>query len=92
MSPKRLAFVLVAGFSLNWDALDLFYKRKATGDRCSFYGSGGQYSFWASEDVPSYSYKGYYWGSSTFPADEMNLDPPLDFAFSSFGDPLAIRG
>jgi hypothetical protein len=37
--------------------------------------------------VPGYSYKGYYWGSSSFPADAANLDPPLDFTFSSFGDP-----
>jgi hypothetical protein len=88
VSTKRLAFVLVTGFSLNWDALDLLQKE---GYRRPMFvhGSGWQYSFWASEDVPSYSYKGYYWGSSTFPADEMNLDPPLDFAFSSFGDPLS---
>lgn len=86
VDPKRLAFAVIAGFSLNWDALDLL---AAKGYRRPLLvrGPGWQYAFWASEDVPSYSYAGYYWGSSTFPAGSTNLSPPLDFSFSSFGDP-----
>jgi len=83
---KRLAFVLLAGFGLNWDALDLLTDGKY---RQPFLieGDGWHYGFWASEVTPDYSYKGYYWGSSSFPADAINLTPPLDFTFSSFGDP-----
>lgn len=88
VSRKRLAFVLLAGVSLNWDGLrvlsDLGYRRPRLVS-----GPGWQYSFWASADTPEYSYRGYYWGSSTFPADSINLDPPLDFSFSSFGDPAS---
>jgi hypothetical protein len=88
VSRKRLAFVLIAGMSLNWGALDLLLKhgyRKIL----PIHGDGRQYSFWASEGAPDYSYEGFYWGSSTFPADALNLTPPLDFAFSSFGDALS---
>ena len=85
---KRLAFVVLAGFSLNWDALDLLAEKKYRVPML-VQGPGWQYGFWASEDVPGYSYKGYYWGSSSFPADNYNLTPPLDFTFSSFGDPYA---
>jgi hypothetical protein len=85
---KRLAFVLLAGFSLNWDALDLLADKKYRVPML-VQGPGWQYGFWASEDVPGYSYKGYYWGSSSFPADNYNFNPPLDFTFSSFGDPYA---
>jgi hypothetical protein len=88
VSRKRLAFVLVAGFSLNWDALELLEK-EGYRQPMLVQGDGWQYTFWASEDVPNYSYRGYYWGSSTFPSDAMNLAPPLKFAFSSFGDPLS---
>jgi hypothetical protein len=88
VSHQRLAFVLIAGVSLNWDALDLLRER---GYRriIPIQGDGWQYSFWASQEVPDYSYLGFYWGSSTFPADALNLTPPLDFAFSSFGDALS---
>ena len=85
---KRLAFVVLAGFSLNWDALDLLTDKKYR-QPMLVQGAGWQYGFWASEDVPGYSYKGYYWGSSSFPADAYNLTPPLDFTFSSFGDPYS---
>jgi hypothetical protein len=85
---KRLAFVLIAGFSLNWDALDLLRERGYRGI-APIRGDGWQYGFWASEDVPDYSYSGFYWGSSTFPADALNLTPPLDITFSSFGDALS---
>lgn len=86
VNKRRLAFVVLAGFSLNWDGLDLL---AAKGYRKPLLvrGPGWQYGFWASEDVPSYSYSGYYWGSSTFPAGATNLTPPLDFSFSSYGDP-----
>ncbi|HTW34991.1 MAG TPA: hypothetical protein VMD53_10270 [Rhizomicrobium sp.] len=83
---KRLAFVVLAGFSLNWDALDFLAERKYR-QPILIQGPGWQYGFWASEDVPGYSYKGCYWGSSSFPADNYNLSPPLDFTFSSLGDP-----
>jgi hypothetical protein len=83
---KRLAFVMLAGFSLNWDALDLLTDRKYR-EPFLVEGDSWHYGFWASEVVPDYSYKGYYWGSSSFPADNINLTPPLDFTFSSFGDP-----
>lgn len=85
VSRKRLAFVLLAGFSLNWDGLGLLSDLRYRQPRL-IEGPGWQYSFWASEDTPEYSYKGYYWGSTTFPAGSVNLDPPLDFSFSSFGD------
>lgn len=85
VDQSQLAFVLIAGFSLNWDALGLLEKR---GYRVPIMveGPGWKYSFWASEATPEYSYKGCYWGSSTFPGDSPNLDPPLNFNFSSFGD------
>jgi hypothetical protein len=86
ISRDRLAFVLIAGFALNWDGLALT-EEQGFRQPVLVAGEGWSYSFWASEDVPGYSYKGYYWGSSTFPAGKQNLDPPLDFAFSSFGDP-----
>ncbi len=85
---ERLAFVLLAGFSLNWDALKLLEEQKYRAP-VLVRGPDWHYSFWASEDVPNYSYKGYYWGSNTFPAGGQNLTPPLDFSFSSFGDPLS---
>ena len=88
VSRARLAFVLLAGFSLNWDALDLL-SQKGYRQPLLIQGNGWHYGFWASEDVPGYSYKGYYWGSTSFPIDTMNLDPPLDFTFSSFGDPFS---
>jgi hypothetical protein len=88
VSRKRLAFVPIAGFSLNWDALKTLHEGGYR-QPLLVHGNGWQYSFWASEELPSYSYKSYYWGSSTFPAGEMNLDPPLNFVFSSFGDPLS---
>lgn len=85
VSRKRLAFVLIAGMSLNWDALDFLRERRYRRIK-PIRGAGWQYSFWASEELADYSYLGFYWGSSTFPAGTLNLTPPLDFAFSSFGD------
>jgi hypothetical protein len=88
VSRKRFAFAVIAGFSLNWDALDLLLQRGYR-KTAPVHGDGWQYGFWASEDLPDHSYVGFYWGSSTFPADALNLTPPLDFAFSSFGDALS---
>ncbi|MDE2014769.1 MAG: hypothetical protein KGJ75_17775, partial [Alphaproteobacteria bacterium] len=88
VSRKRLAFVLIAGFSLNWDGLNFLSERGYRKPR-QVEGPGWHYSFWASADTPEYSYKGFYWGSSTFPGGAANLVPPLDFSFSSFGDPYS---
>jgi hypothetical protein len=87
VDKRKLAFVLIAGLDLNWDALDLL---EEAGYRKPLLvaGKGWQYSFWASENVPGYSYKAYFWGSSTFPAAGFNFTAsPLDYSFSSFGDP-----
>jgi hypothetical protein len=85
VNPARLAFTVVAGVGLNWDGLDLL---EAGGWRKPLLvsGPGWRYSFFASEDTPDYSYKGYYWGSSAFPADQ-TITPPMPLDFVSFGDP-----
>ncbi len=88
VARNRLAFVLLAGFSLNWDALDLLTQKNFRLPQL-IQGNGWHYGFWASENEPATSYKGYYWGSTSFPVDAMNLAPPLDFTFSSFGDPFS---
>ena len=74
-----LAFVLIAGISLNWDGLKV---TQAMGYRKPILvtGDGFRYSFWASEAIDGRSYREMYWGSSTFPAEE------LAWSFSSFGD------
>ncbi|MGA2261317.1 MAG: hypothetical protein ABSH28_07770 [Acidobacteriota bacterium] len=89
VSSKKLAFVLIAGFSLNWDGLrttqELGYRKPLL-----VQGEGWRYSFWAEEDVTDRSTKEFYWGSSTFPAGKYNFsNKPADFAFSSFGDPFS---
>lgn len=89
-----LAFALVAGFSLNWDGLKLTREKGWREPQLvrgkSADGKDWQYSFWAAEDVPGHSIHGYYWGSSTFPAGQYNLPgDPLDYFFSSFGDPYS---
>jgi hypothetical protein len=85
---KRLATVLLAGFALNWDGLD---KTIAWGYRRPelVEGPGWKYSFFAEEDDSSYSQHGFIWGSSTVFGEHDNLDPPVDFSFSSFGDPYS---
>lgn len=84
----HLAFVLLAGFALNWDALqqtrDEGYRKPILVN-----GDGWRYSFWASEVDPEYSTKGFVWGSSTAPTADDNIDPPIDFSFSTFGDPYS---
>lgn len=86
---KRLATVILAGFALNWDGLDLTkqlgYRRPQL-----VIGSGWKYSFFASEDDPSYSEHGFIWGSSSLFGLHDNFDTnPVDFEFSSFGDPYS---
>jgi hypothetical protein len=83
---SQLAFVLIAGFSLNWDGLDLTqrlgYRRPPLVE-----GEGFRYSFWASEEVTGRDYREFYWGSSTFPGAESGRGDPSAYSFSSFGDP-----
>lgn len=79
-----LAFVLLAGFSLNWDGLDLTREMGLRRPRL-VEGKDFRYSFWASEDVPGRDYREFYWGSSTFPLRD--AADPRAFSFSSFGDP-----
>jgi hypothetical protein len=84
----QLAFNLIAGVGLNWDALDVL----TTGgwrNPVLVSGPGWRYSFFASEDDSDYSYRGYYWGSSAFPADLPDIVPPMPLAFASFGDPTS---
>ena len=82
--PKpELAFVLLAGFSLNWDGLDLTKEMGLRRPRL-VEGKDYRYSFWASEDVPGRDYRDVYWGSSTYPLGD---SVPGAFSFSSFGDP-----
>jgi hypothetical protein len=87
---KQLAFVLLAGVALNWDALkqtELGGYRKPQ----LVTGNGWQYSFWAAEADPDYSIRGFFWGSSTAPIASRNLTPPVDFGFSSFRDRTVTR-
>lgn len=89
VSFEKLAFVMIAGFSLNWDGLtvlkDLGYRRPILVS-----GDGWRYSFWASQEVPDHSVREFYWGSSTFPEPKRLLEgAAADFAFSSFGDPYS---
>jgi hypothetical protein len=88
VSRDLLAFNLIAGIGLNWEGLDVL---AAGGWRKPVLvsGPGWRYSFFASEDVPGYAYRGYYWGSSAFPADLPNISPPMPLAFVSFGDPTS---
>lgn len=89
VAPDRLAFVLIAGFSLNWDGLavtrDAGFRKDLLVE-----GNGFGYSFWASEAVPDHDTRGFYWGSSTLPGGGFNYDEdPVDWSFSSFGDPYS---
>lgn len=88
VNRRQLAFVLLAGVALNWDALK---QTETEGYRKPqlVIGDGWRYSFWAAESDPSYSIRGFFWGSSTAPAATRNLTPPIDFSFSSFGDPFS---
>lgn len=89
VAPSRLAFVLVAGFGLNWDGLTIT-RDLGLRDPVLVQGDGFQYSFWASEEVPGHDTHGFYWGSSTLPAGAYNYSvDPVDYSFSSFGDPYS---
>jgi hypothetical protein len=84
---KVLATVVIAGVALNWDALQ---STKEAGYRRPelVTGPGWKYSFWAAEDDPGYDSEGFIWGSSSIFASGDNFEPdPVDFIFSSFGDP-----
>lgn len=84
---KSLSTVVIAGVALNWDALQ---STKEAGYRRPelVTGPGWKYSFWAAEDDPDYSSAGFIWGSSSIFATGDNFsDHPVDFIFSSFGDP-----
>lgn len=86
VARSDLAFVVLVGISLNWDGLK---ETLHGGWRIPLWVEAGQarYSFWASADM-GYSYRGFYWGSSSFPSGPYNFtDPPADYTFSSFGDP-----
>jgi hypothetical protein len=94
VSRDRLAFVLVGGFGLNWEGLAITAQHgwrkpvSVTGRLPS--GEEWRYSFWASEEVAEHSARGFYWGSTTFPGGPFNYaEDPVDFAFSSFGDPYS---
>jgi hypothetical protein len=89
VAEDRLAFVLIAGFSLNWDGLavtqDAAFRRDLLVE-----GDGFGYSFWASEAVPGHDTHGFYWGSSTLPTGRFNYESdPVDWSYSSFGDPYS---
>jgi len=66
ITKDRLAFVLIAGFSLNWDGLKLT-SEKGCRNPILVEGPGFRYSFWAAEEISNHDMHGYYWGSSTFP-------------------------
>ena len=82
---KEIAFVLLSGFCLNWDGLEvtneLGLRRPVLVE-----GNGFKYSFWASEDVPGEEYREVYWGSSTYPGPAPDPSDRSAYSFSSFGD------
>ncbi len=85
----RLAFALIAGISLNWDGLKIGLEKGYRRPNLVT-GPGWKYSFWASETVPNHSSRDFIWGSTTFPAGSFNYRvDPVDYAFSSFGDPAS---
>ncbi|MGE0595993.1 MAG: hypothetical protein AB7P07_06495 [Hyphomonadaceae bacterium] len=81
-----LAYVLIAGIGLNWDGLrftqEAGYRRPLL-----VTGSNFSYSFWATERDPEASTRGWIWGSSSAPLEFRNLTPPIDYSFTSYGDP-----
>jgi hypothetical protein len=86
---KMLATVVLAGFALNWDGLR---QTAAEGYRRPelVTGPGWKYSFFAAEDDPAYFEHGFIWGSSSVLGPKLNLpERPVDFTFSSFGDPYS---
>lgn len=83
---SEIAFILLAGFCLNWDGLkvtrDLGLRRPLLVEGQDF-----RYSFWASEEIPGREDREIYWGSSTFPLAAADRTDPAAYSFSSFGDP-----
>lgn len=88
VTKDRLAFVLLAGFSLNWDGLKIT-REKSYRNPILVEGRGFRYSFWASEEISHHDTHGFYWGSSTFPGRGYDFKEPTDYSFSSFGDPYS---
>jgi hypothetical protein len=88
VSQKEIAFVLLAGFCLNWDGLEV---TSEIGLRRPILveGDGFKYSFWASEELPGGDYREIYWGSSTFPGPAPNSPRNDAYSFSSFGDAVS---
>jgi hypothetical protein len=88
VGKDRLAFILLAGFSLNWDGLKIT-REKGYRNPILVEGPGFRYSFWASEEISNHNTHGFYWGSSTFPGGGYDFKEPTDYSFSSFGDPYS---
>lgn len=89
VDPKKTAFVLIAGFALNWDGLTIA-SRAGLRKSVIAEGHGWHCAFWAEEGLDDYDIHAYYWGSSTFPVHDFNLPKdPVDYSFSSFGDPYS---
>jgi hypothetical protein len=89
VSHDKLAFILISGFSLNWGGLQMT-EQMGFRKPHEVSGKGWHYAYWVAADDPDYSIRGFYWGRSTFPAGSFNFqDHPVDFAFSSFGDPYS---
>jgi hypothetical protein len=81
--------VILAGFALNRDGLKL---TEEEGYRRPVFvsGPGYRYSFWAAEEDPTYSQHGFIWGSTTLFSVRTNFsENPVDFIFSSYGDPYS---
>jgi hypothetical protein len=88
VGKDRLGFILLAGFSLNWDGLKIT-REKGYRKPVLVEGPGFRYSFWASEEISNHNTHGFYWGSSTFPGGGYDFKEPTDYSFSSFGDPYS---
>lgn len=94
VSKDHLAFVLIAGMSLNWDGLKITeaagYRRPNLVEGELKTGERWKYSFFATERVEEYSTEGFFYSSSTFPGGSFNFEnDPLDYSFSSYGDPYS---
>ncbi len=89
VTQKKLAFVLVAGFSLNWDGLKIA-EEEGFRQLENVEGDDWSYSFWAAENVPEITQRAFYWGSSSFPVYYIDREEATaDYTFSSFGDPYS---
>jgi len=94
VSKDYLAFVLIAGMSLNWDGLKILeeagYRRPNLVEGELETGERWKYSFYAAELLEERSTRSYFYASSTFPGGPFNFETdPLDYSFSSYGDPYS---